>query len=188
MNAASGRLLTRNSRWIPALAVDRRLARAAFATLVIGGYMALGFAFRLSAEGYLLLGIPITVAFQILVVRRPLRALWLGGTPPMTFTRRSILAVVVVAIAPAVIVIRGVRDGDPVLAAYGLAAIVGAIAAVYAMRAMDRDAVRSTVRTTLITGAILVGIMVVFRLVHGQRVHRVSLRERRRGPRRSLRR
>jgi len=167
MNAASGRPLTRNSRWIPAMAVDGRLARAAIATLVIGGYMALGFAFRLSAEGYLLLGIPITVAFQVLVVRRPLRALWLGGTPPMTFTRRSIVAVVVVAIAPAVIVIRGVRDGDPVLAAYGLAAIVGAIGAVYAMRAMDRDAVRSTVRTTLITGAILVGIMVVFRLASG---------------------
>ena len=129
--------------------------------------MALGFAFRLSAEGYLLVGIPITVAFQVLVVRRPLRALWLRGTPPMAFTPRSIVAVVVVAIAPAAIVIRGVRDGDPVLAAYGLAAIVGAVGAVYAMRAMDRDAVRSTIRTTLITGAILVGIMVAFRLVSG---------------------
>jgi membrane protease YdiL (CAAX protease family) len=167
MNAPSGRLFTQNSRWIPAMAVDRRLARAVIATLVIGGYMALGFAFRLSAEGYLLVGIPIAVAFQVLVVRRPLRALWLHGTPAMTFTPRSIVAVVVVAIAPAAIVIRGVRDGDPVLAAYGLAAIVGAVGAVYAMRAMDRDAVRSTIRTTLITGAILVGIMAAFRLASG---------------------
>jgi membrane protease YdiL (CAAX protease family) len=164
MNAASGRLLTQKSRWTPATAVDRRLARAALATLVIGGYMALGFAFRLSAEEYLLVGIPITIAFQVLVVRQPLRALWLRDKPPMTFTPRSIVAVVAVAIAPAAIVIRGVRDGDPVLAAYGLAAIVGAIGAVYAIRAMDRDAVRSTVRTTLITAAILGGIMVVFRL------------------------
>src|SRR5207344_3041351 len=130
-----------------------------------GGYMALGLAFRLSAEGYLLLGIPITIAFQALVVRRPLRALWLRDMPPLTLKLRSIVAVVVVAIAPAAIVIRGVRDGNPVLAAYGLAAIVGAIGVVYAMRAMDRDAVRSTVRTTLITGTILVGMMVAFRLV-----------------------
>ena len=119
MNAASGRFLTEKSRWIPATAVDRRLARAVVATLVIGGYMAVGLAFRLSAEAYLLVGIPITVAFQVLVVRRPLRALWLRSTPPMTFTPRSIMAVVVVAIAPAAIVIRGVRDGDPVLATTG---------------------------------------------------------------------
>jgi membrane protease YdiL (CAAX protease family) len=167
MNTASGRPLDRNTGWIPAVAVDGRLARATIATLVIGGYTALGFAFRLGAEGYLLVGIPITAAFQVLVVRRPLRALWLRATPPMTFTRRSGVAVVAVAIAPATIVIRGVRDGDPVLAAYGLAAGVGAIGAVYAMRAMDRDAVRSTVRTTIVTGAILVGLMVVFRAASG---------------------
>ena len=53
------------------MAMDRRIDRAVVATLVIGGYMALGFAFRLGAEAYLLLGIPITIAFQVLVVRRP---------------------------------------------------------------------------------------------------------------------
>jgi len=167
MNAAVDRVLTQNSRRTSATAVDRRLARAAIATLVIGGYMALGFAFRLSADGYLLVGIPITVAFQVLVVRQPLRALWLRDTPSMAFTPRSIVAIIVVAIAPAAIVIRGVRDGDPVLAAYGLAAMVGAVGAVYAGRAMDRDAVRSTIRTTLSTAAILVGIMVVYRIATG---------------------
>jgi membrane protease YdiL (CAAX protease family) len=167
MNAPSDSRLTRVARSIPVIAVDRRLARAIVATFVIGGYMALGFAFRLSAEGYLLVGIPITVAFQVLVVRRPLRALWLRGTPPMTFTPRSIMAVFVVAIAPAAIAIRGVGNGDPVLAAYGLAAMFGAVGAVYAMRAMDRDAVRSTIRATLITSAILVSIMATYRLATG---------------------
>lgn len=167
MNAATERLLDRAGRSIPAIAVDRRLARAVVATLVIGGYMALGHAFALSAEGYLLLGIPITVAFQVLVVRRPLRSLWLRDAPRMAFTPRSIGAVVVVAIAPAVVAVGGVRNGDPVLAGYGLVAIVGAVGAVYAMRAMDRDAVRSTIRTTMITGAILVGIMVAYRLATG---------------------
>jgi membrane protease YdiL (CAAX protease family) len=167
MNAPSDSLLTRVARSIPVIAVDCHLARAIVATLVIGGYMALGFAFRLSAEGYLLVGIPITVAFQVLIVRRPLRALWLRGTPPMTFTPRSIVAVVVVAIAPAAIAIRGVGNGDPVLAAYRLAAMFGAVGAVYAMRAMDRDAVRSTIRATLITSAILVTIMVTYRIASG---------------------
>jgi membrane protease YdiL (CAAX protease family) len=149
------------------MAMDRRIARAVVATLVIGGYMALGFAFRLGAEAYLLLGIPITIGFQILVVRRPLRALWLRQAPPLTFTPRSVVAIVGMAIAPAVVAASGVRDGDPALVGWGLAGMGGAVGAVYALRAMDRDGVRSTIRTTLITGVVLVGIMVAYRLATG---------------------
>jgi membrane protease YdiL (CAAX protease family) len=150
-----------------AMAMDRRFARAVVATLVIGGYMALGFAFRLGAEAYLLLGIPITIGFQILVVRRPLRALWLRQAAAMTFTPRSVVAIVGMAIAPAVVAASGVGDGDPALVGWGLAGMGGAVGAVYALRAMDRDGVRSTIRTTLITGAVLVGIMVAYRLATG---------------------
>jgi membrane protease YdiL (CAAX protease family) len=167
MNAHSGSLQASVAGLNPATAVDRRLARAAVATLVIGGYMALGFAFRLGAEAYLLLGIPITIAFQVLVVRRPLRSLWLRQAPLMTFTPRSIVAIVVLAVAPAIVALGGIRAGDVALIGWGLAAMVGAVGAVYALRAMDRAAVRSTVRTTLITGAVLVGIMVAYRLATG---------------------
>jgi membrane protease YdiL (CAAX protease family) len=149
------------------MALDRRIARSVVTTLVIGGYMALGLAFRLGAEAYLLLGIPITIGFQILVVRRPLRSLWLRQAPPMTFTSRSMVAIVVMAIGPTVVAATGVRDGDLALVGWGLAGMVGAVGAVYALRAIDRDAVRSTITTTLITGAVLVGIMVVYRLATG---------------------
>jgi membrane protease YdiL (CAAX protease family) len=167
MKAQSGSLLTQVGRSIPATTVDTRLARAVIATLVIGGYMALGFAIGLSAEGYLLAGIPITIAFQVLVVRRPLRALWLRDAPPVTFTPRSVVATVVVAIAPAIVAVGGIRAGNAVLMAYGLAAMFGAVGAIYAIRAMDRDAVRATIRATMITSAILVSIMVSYRLVSG---------------------
>ncbi len=167
MNAHSDSRHARGARPIAGIALDRRLARAVVATVVIGGYMALGFVFGLGAEAYLLLGIPITIGFQILVVRRPLRSLWLRQAPPMTFTPRSIVAVVVLMIAPAIVAVGGIRDGDLPLVGWGLAAMVGAVGAVYALRAMDRDAVRSTIRTTLITGAILVGVMIAYRLATG---------------------
>ena len=167
MNAHSGSLQASVAGLDPATAVDRRLARAIVATLVIGGYMALGFAFGLGAEAYLLLGIPITIAFQAVVVRRPLRSLWLCQGPPMTFTPRSVVAIVVLAIAPAIVAVGGARAGDLALVGWGLAGMVGAVGAVYALRAMDRDAVRSTIRTTVITGAVLVGIMVAYRLGTG---------------------
>jgi membrane protease YdiL (CAAX protease family) len=167
MNASSDSLHAKAGRPVLVIALDRRIARAVVATLVVGGYMALGFAFRLGAEAYLLLGIPITIGFQVLVVRRPLRSLWLRQAPPMTFTPRSIAATVVLAIAPAIVAVGGVRNGDLALVGWGLAAMVGAVGAVYALRAIDRDAVRSTIRTTLITGAVLVGIMVAYRLATG---------------------
>jgi membrane protease YdiL (CAAX protease family) len=167
MNAHSEAWQAQAARLIATTALDRRLARAVVATLVIAGYMALGFAFHLGAEAYLLLGIPITIGFQILVVRRPLRSLWLRQAPPMTFTPRSMMAIVGMAIAPAVVAVSGIRDGDLALVGWGLAGMVGAVGAVYALRAMDRDAVRSTIRTTLIAGAVLVGIMVAYRLATG---------------------
>ena len=151
----------------PATAVDRRLARAAVATLVIGGYMTLGFVFGLGADAYLLLGVPVTIGFQILVVRRPLRSLWLRQTPPMTFTPRSSGAIVVLAIAPAIVAVGGARDGDLALVGWGLAGMVGAVGAVYALRAMDRAAIHTRIRTTVITGAVLVGVMVAYRLATG---------------------
>jgi membrane protease YdiL (CAAX protease family) len=167
MSALSDRRLARVGQSVPAITVDRRLARAVVATSLIGGYVALGVAFTLSAEGYLLAGIPITVAFQLLVVRQPLRALWLRAMPVMTFTPRSVAAVVVIAIAPATVALGGVRAGDAILVAYGLAGMLGAVGAVYAIRAMDRDAVRATIRATLVTSAVLVGIMVTYRIATG---------------------
>ena len=167
MNAQAKDLANPARRPASAVALDGRLLRAAVATLVVGGYIGAGFAFQLGAEAYLLLGIPITIAFQLLVVRRPLRSLWLRQAPPMRFSPRSIVAVIVLAIAPAIVAMRGVRDGDPALVGWGVASMLGAVGAVYALRAMDRDAVRSATRTTLITGAILVAIMVGYRLASG---------------------
>ena len=55
------------------------------------------------------------------------------------------VAVVVLAIAPAVVAVGGIRNGDLALVGWGLAAMVGAVGAVYALRAVDRDAIRSTI-------------------------------------------
>jgi hypothetical protein len=56
MSAPSGGPFVPVARSIPVITVDRRLARAIVATLVIGGYTGLGFAFELSAEGTYSLG------------------------------------------------------------------------------------------------------------------------------------
>ena len=53
------------------------MIRYALAILFMVVYISLGLLLRLEAVSYLLLGIPLTVSFQLLVVRQPLRKLWL---------------------------------------------------------------------------------------------------------------
>ena len=51
-------------------------------------YISLGFAFRLKTEAYLLLGIPLSILFQLVVARQPLINLWLRQES--TFTLRPL--------------------------------------------------------------------------------------------------
>jgi hypothetical protein len=61
MSAYPGSLPAKAGGPILVLTLDRGMARAGVATLVIGGYIALGFAFGLGAEAHLLRDIPITI-------------------------------------------------------------------------------------------------------------------------------
>ena len=162
----SDRLVARTDR-PTVLAARPALARAVVATLLVAGYVGAGFALRLDAEAYLVLGIPITIAFQAIVIRRPLRSLWLREAPPLSFTRRSIAAAAILAIAPAAVALRGVGAGNLPLVAWGAASMVGALGAAYALRAMNRDAVRSTIAATVVGGGVMATIMVGYRLATG---------------------
>jgi membrane protease YdiL (CAAX protease family) len=51
--------------------------RYALTILFIVVYISLGFMFQLEAVSYLLLGIPLTIVFQLFVARQPLHKLWL---------------------------------------------------------------------------------------------------------------
>lgn len=165
MSAVANRLPGSASRIGTRVGLDAR--RAIVAVGLIAAYTAIGFVFRLSADLYLLVGIPITVAFQALVARRPLRSLWLLAAPPLAFTPRSLVATAVVGVAPAALALAGLRDGDLVRVAYGIAGIGGAVGAVYALRSMDGKALRATVRAAAIGSAAMVGVMVVYRLATG---------------------
>jgi len=50
--------------------------RYAIVTAVVAAWMALGWAFQLNGNAYLLVGVPLLVLFQRLVARQPLFALW----------------------------------------------------------------------------------------------------------------
>lgn len=107
-------------------------------------WMAAGYLLGLSSDAYLLLGVPLTAAFQLLVRRRPLRELFAAGTSRFALDRRGLAIAAVLAIAPAAYAVEELTSHDWTLAGWYLAAVVGAPCAAFALRAGTvRGALRS---------------------------------------------
>jgi membrane protease YdiL (CAAX protease family) len=134
--------------------------------------VALGELLDLGIFAYLLLTIPATAAFQLLVAGRRLEDLWLRDGPRLTRRTLSLTIAVALSVVPLVTLVTGrVRLAE---AAYLLAAVVGAFAASYAVRNGDRSALRCfglCMATAGLIGTLMVAAHeiapAVERLVHG---------------------
>ncbi len=114
-------------RWVEALAF-------------VGVWIAAGVLLDMSPNAYLLLGIPLTAGFQLFVRKRPIKDLWVRGGPGLSLRTVSIKLAILLAIVPFIHLVSYVVKGqrlDYIL--YGLAAIVGAGAAAYALDQFRRE-------------------------------------------------
>jgi membrane protease YdiL (CAAX protease family) len=129
------------------------------ATWVTAGYL-----LRLSSNGYLLLGIPLTAAFQLGVRRRPLRELFAGGTARFALDRKGTAMATVLAITPGYYATRAFTAGDWSTFGWHLAAMAGAVAAAFSLCARS---ILATLRSAALPVAIgAVGMATVYGLMH----------------------
>jgi membrane protease YdiL (CAAX protease family) len=129
----------------PVLTTHRsgRVRRFLEGTGAVAVWMTFGLLFHLSADGYLLLGVPITFAFQLYVRRAPLRAMWVRDAPAFQLGTAGVAIAIGLMIVPAVDLVGLLRSraGWTVVGWY-LAALAGAWAAAYALRYFNRKALR----------------------------------------------
>jgi membrane protease YdiL (CAAX protease family) len=132
-------------------------------------WMTIGFAMRasriswLDTNAYLVVGVPLTALWQVLVRRRSLLALWVEGAPRLP-RRRVALGVgigVVASVFPSIKLVQSVHEHAPSAAAWSACAIVGAFGLGYAAVAMRRKDVRPLLGSFATSGAIGVAIMVL---------------------------
>jgi membrane protease YdiL (CAAX protease family) len=125
--------------------------------------MAIGFGLRLDADAYLLAGVPLTAAFQLLVRRRPLRALWLREPPAAPrFDLAWAGTAALLAALPVYSMSRAVRAGQLTIALWCLCAVAGAGAAAFALRNRERGRFwREVARCLFTAGAIGVAFMIL---------------------------
>lgn len=146
-----------NLRGATLTAAGRR-RRTAEGVGFIALWMTLGFTLSLNDGLYLLLGIPLTVCFQVVVRRRPLRELWAHDTARFSLDRRGRLLAGALIVTPAFFLIRAVSERDWVWTAVMVTTCAGAGAAAFAIRATT---LTQALRTALVPLVVGVGGMVL---------------------------
>ncbi len=117
----------------PATTSQRR--RSLEAAIFVAVWVAVGHLTSLPSNAYLLLGIPLTAAFQILVRRRPLRELFAPDTTRFAVSWKGAAMAGVLAVVPGYHAIHALGAGDVALLGWDLAAMAGAVAAAFSLRA-----------------------------------------------------
>jgi len=141
---------------------SRRGAVEAIAFVAI--WMTAGYLLQLSSNAYLLLGIPLTIGFQELVRRRPLRELFVRNTTRLSLDRKGVALATGLGLVPGYFAAVAVVERDWTLFGWYLAAVAGAFAAAFALRA---GSIRAAVRSAALPIAIGAGGMaLVYGTIH----------------------
>ena len=123
---------------------------AAFVT----AWMCCGWLFHLSAETYLVIGIPLVVIFQTIVRRQPVRALWIRDSDRFRLRPVGVLAAIALMAIPACALFVSVPQHNWAQSAYLAAACVGAVGAGFALQqvplALSSRALRPFVVATVL--------------------------------------
>jgi len=138
--------------------------RWAEGVLFVAIWIGLGWSLALDANAYLLLGIPLTIVFQCFVRREPLRALWVREAPP--FGKRCLVPAVLLGIQPAVSLTAAFGQRDWVVCGWMVAALVGAVAAGYALVHLRRETIRPFLFCQLTAGTIGISLMIASRMAN----------------------
>jgi membrane protease YdiL (CAAX protease family) len=120
--------------------------------------VAIGFIFDLGSSTnrqsiYLVIGIPLTIVFQLYVRRRPLRELWVRDGPKVEARTVLVPLVIVLLVIPVYLLVRDVDDG-PGFVLYDLALLVGALGVGYAAKQFTDITWRDLAQCLLTAGLI----------------------------------
>lgn len=138
--------------------------RKAEAIAFVAVWVAAGYLLPIGSNVYLLLGIPLTIGFQLVVRRRPVRELFAAGTDRFRLDGRGAFLTAALAGVPLFFAARSAASGDWSGLGWYLAATMGALCAAFALRA---GGVRSALRSAALPVAVgSTGMALVYTGIH----------------------
>src|SRR5580698_8045777 len=111
------------------------------AVVFVGVYIALGFVLNMNPNLYLLLGIPLTMLFQLGVRKQPLYTLWVRNSTSFRLNKIGIALAIAFMAEPVREIILMVihKKADPIIIAYLIAAIAGAFGTAFSFMQFKKD-------------------------------------------------
>jgi len=130
------------------------------ATIAVAVWMVIGATFRLDPNSYLLVGVPLVIAYQLFVRRKDLGALWVFRSTEQVLGKRSTVALgLLLAVAPVTALADAWKAGSTAAVLWCLCSLAGAPVAAWTIsRTSPRDA-RSALPNVL--SVVLVGAAVL---------------------------
>jgi len=154
-----------------------QLRRVIEGTLFVAVWMVIGYALSLNADTYLLVGIPITIIFQIFVARKPLRGLWVRVAPSMKLEslKKGALAVsAVFALFNLIFLFFDVVSGNWEAALYELVAVLASVPLAYSLSYVSRKTAKPLLMCFATAGLIGAGTFLVEYWIRLNLVHTVA--------------
>ncbi len=130
-----------------------RRRRAIEGVAFVGIWVAAGYLLPIGDNGYLLLGIPLTIGFQLLVRRRPLRELFAADTTRFALGGQGAAIAAALAVVPGYHAAQALAAGDWTLLGWFLAAMAGAACAAFSLRASSMLAALRSAALPVAVGA-----------------------------------
>lgn len=114
--------------------------RYAIVALFVAIYITFGYVFDLNAEEYLLLGIPLTVLFQLFIAKQPLHKLWVREEEKFSLSPTAWLIAIGFMVWPAYKIIHSFEEGTFTFLSLGVnvATLLGAVAAGFAFTHLNK--------------------------------------------------
>lgn len=142
----------------------------ALSALTVLAWMLAGWAFALSANAYLVLGVPLVALYQVIGRRKPLQALWRFDGTPLVWGWRGALVTAVAAALPAWLLVSELLHWrsapvDPAVALWYACATIGAAGLGWALTHWRTAATTGRSSTPLMATIVVVG--VIFFIVNG---------------------
>ncbi len=135
---------------------------------VVAAWIVAGICFRLSADAYLLLGVPLLVAFQLGVARRPIDELWFKAPGRVPLPGWAWLAGAAAMATPLYYLIHGWSALGWITRGWMLCAVAGAIPLARSLPRISRATIRPLLLCFGTAGALGVTFMLGTALLHHQ--------------------
>ena len=144
------------------------------AFLFVATYIGLGFILKLNPNAYLLIGIPMVVAFQLFICKKPIHAMWVREGIKFHLNKWALMIAIGLSVLPIKMIVSMIvkNQFNSIGFIYLTATVVGALGAGYAILQFTKGTLRLLLLCLAIAGGIGISMFLTVALIQSFNLQR----------------